>query len=107
RERLRNLLAHLCFGTQALGFADPARRTAIKPDVERWGAIDAMRARGDLTDCDVPLAVVVLTRDGLSFVDVWSARRKIVDAAAIGTWRGVAGPRRIAEGEAAFLQFQS
>src|SRR5438128_647433 len=41
RERLRNLLAHLSFGTQSLGFADPARRTAIKPDAERWSAIDA------------------------------------------------------------------
>src|SRR5713226_5916784 len=107
RERLRNLLAHLCFGTQALGFADPKKLTAVRPDPVRWGALDSMRARGDLTDCDVPLAIVVLARDGLSFVDIWPARRRLVDAAAIDAWRGVAGPRRIAEGEAAFLQFQS
>ena len=107
RERLRNLLAHLCFGTQALGFSDAARKTAIKPVVATWGVLDAMRDRGDLTDCDVPLAVVVLTDAGISFVDMWAARRRLLDAAAVDAWRAVAGPRRIAEGEAAFLQFQT
>ena len=107
RERLRNLLAHLCFGTRALGFADPARRTAIKPVSPSWGLLDAMRTRGDLTNCDVPLAVVILKGDGISFIDIWPARRKLVDTAAIDAWRGVAGPRRIAEAEATFLQFQS
>lgn len=107
RERVRNLLAHCCFGTQALGFADPAQLVAVKPVLPTWGALDAMRDRRDLTDCDVPLAVVVLTGDGISFVDMWPARRKLVDQAAIEAWRGIAGPRRIAEGEAAFLQFQA
>jgi hypothetical protein len=107
RERLRNKLAHLCFGTQTLGFAELPRLTAVKPVAPGWGALDAMRTRGDLTDCDVPLAVVVLTPDGISFVDMWAARRRLIDAAAIDQWRGVASPRRIAEGEAAFLQFQA
>lgn len=107
RERLRNKLAHLCLGTQELGFADPPRRTAIKPVPPGWGALDAMRTRGDLTDCDVPLAVVVLTEQALSYVDVWAARRRLIDASAIDVWRAVASPRRLAEGEAAFLQFQS
>lgn len=107
RERLRNLLAHCCFGTQALGFADPAQRIAVKPVLPAWGVLDAMRDRRDLTDCDVPLAVVVLTSGGISFVDMWPARRKLLDQSAIEAWRGIVGPRRIAEGEAAFLQFQS
>lgn len=109
RERLRNLLAHLCFGTAALGsyFSDPAATIDGQAIASGWGVLDAMRSRGDLTDCDVPLAVVVLTASGISFVDAWSARRRPVDAAAIGTWRAVAGPRRVVEGEAAFLQFQA
>jgi hypothetical protein len=107
RERLRNLVAHLCFGTRALGFADPAHRTAVKPVLSSWGVLDAMRTRGDLTPCDVPLAAVVLHPDGISFVDMWPARRRLMDAAAIDMWRGVAGPRRLSEAEAAFLQFQS
>jgi hypothetical protein len=107
RERLRNLLAHLCFGTRALGFANPALLTAVPPVRASWGLLDAMRTRGDLTPCDVSLAVVVFKSDGISFVDAWSARRRLLDAAAIDAWRGVAGLRRPAEAEAAFLQFQS
>lgn len=109
RELLRNLLAHLCLGTSSLDdfFADPRDEVAGVTRWSGWGAIDALRDRGDLTDCDVPLAVVVLTAAGISFVDVWSVRRKLVDASAIHVWRPVAGPRRVAEGESAFLQFQA
>ncbi|HKG92967.1 MAG TPA: hypothetical protein VKA84_13775, partial [Gemmatimonadaceae bacterium] len=109
RERLRNLLAHLCFGTQSLDrfFAEPGRALSSGGSAwTGWGALDAMRDRGDLTDCDVPLAVVVLTSGGISFVDVWPARRKLLDERAVDAWQPVAGPRRVAEGEAAFLQFQ-
>ena len=108
RERLRNVLAHLAFGSQALvsWFKDPLGTSAGAP-WPGWGLLDAMRGRGDLTDCDVPLAIVVLTGGVIRFVDLWSVRRRPVDAAAVDAWRNVAGPRRIAEGEAAFLQFQS
>ncbi len=92
RERLRNLLAHLCFGTQALGdyFADPLKMLSGRPAWGGWGALDAMRDIGDLTDCDVPIALVVLTEAGVSLVDAWSVRRRLLDAAAIDAWRGVA-----------------
>ena len=109
RERLRNALAHLCYGTQAIGgyFTDPLGPTGRETTWAGWGAIDAMRDLGDLTDCDVPLALVVLTTAGLSFVDNWSVRRKLVGAGGVSSWRGVAGPRRMQDAEAAFLQFQS
>jgi len=109
RARLRNLLAHACFGSPALGgaMADALELDLGASGEGGWGLLDAMRHRGDLTDCDVPLAVVVLTSAGLDFVDVWPARRRLLDAGAISKWQGVASPRRVAEGEAAFLQFQS
>jgi hypothetical protein len=110
RERLRNLLAHLCFGTQVVdagGTTDTLRISGGASAPTGWGVLDALRARRDLTDCDVPLAVVVLTSAGIRFVDLWSARRRPVDAEAIDAWTAVAGPRRLAEGEAAFLHFQS
>ncbi len=109
RERLRNALAHLCFGTQAIGgyFTDPLGPIGRETTWAGWGALDAMRDRGDLTDCDVPLALVVLTSTGVSLVDNWSVRRKLVGAGGISTWRGVAGPRRVRDAEATFLQFQS
>ncbi|CAN5916133.1 hypothetical protein BH11GEM2_BH11GEM2_15550 [soil metagenome] len=109
RERLRNALTHLCLGTQAIHdyFLDPLGPIGRETTWAGWGALDAMRARGDLTDCDVPLALVVLTSTGISLVDNWSVRRKLVGAGSISTWRGVAGPRRMRDAEAAFLQFQS
>ena len=107
RERLRNLLAHACFGTDALR---DYFTTGFEPedDPPGWGVLDAMRQlpQPQLTDCDVPLAIVVLKSKSISFVDQWSARRRLIDAGAIDAWRAVAGPRRFAEGEAAFLQFQ-
>jgi hypothetical protein len=108
-QRLRNLLAHACFGSPALGgeVTDALELDLGQPGESGWGLLDSMRRRGDLTDCDVPLAVVVLTSSGLRFVDMWPARRRLLDAGAISKWQGVASPRRIAEGEAAFLQFQS
>lgn len=108
-QRLRNLLAHACFGSPALGseVTDALELDLGQPGESGWGLLDSMRRRGDLTDCDVPLAVVVLTSSGLGFVDMWPARRRLLDAGAISRWQGVASPRRIAEGEAAFLQFQS
>lgn len=109
-ERLRNLLAHACFGSVALRnyFSDQLEPVGDIATPAGWGALDALRYRGDITDCDVPLAIAVLKPDrSLALIDMWSARRKLVDAAAIASWRAVAGPRRGAEGEAAFLQFQA
>ncbi len=109
RERLRNLLAHLCFGAQQLGdyFTDPLAPNGKETTWSGWGAVDEMRELGDLTDCDVPLALVMLTRSGIGFVDTWAVRRRIVGAGGTATWRGVAGPRRLSETEAGFLQFQA
>lgn len=109
RERLRNLLAHLCIGTQQLDgyFTDPLAPDGKETTWSGWGALDEMRDLGDLTDCDVPLALVMLTRSGIGFVDMWAVRRRIVGAGGTATWRGVAGPRRMSETEAGFLQFQA
>lgn len=116
RSQLRNLLAHACYGSGTLAgsfvqpwarYTDAAREVSNAPVWARWGALDAMRERGDLTDCDVPLALVVLDATGIRLLDLWSVRRKPIDAAAVDGWRVPAGGRRAAEGEAAFLQFQA
>lgn len=112
RARLRNLLAHCCLGTAAHAryLADPlaiGSTAARLPVWGGWGLLDAMRDARALTDCDVPLALLLLTDAGLEFVDEWAARRRPVDAGAVASWRGVVGPRRASEGEAAFLQFQA
>lgn len=110
RTRLRNRLAHLCFGTaEAASFAtDPFRLlSGQSPLAAGYGLIDWMRSRGDLTQCDVPLALLLWTTAGVQFVDLWSVRRTPTPPPVSSVWPLQTGSRRPGEGEAAFLQFQT
>jgi hypothetical protein len=109
REKLRNILAHLCFGTEELATfaADPFRKTEEgRPAYLAYDALDALRAKDKLTDCDVPLAMIYWTRDGVQFVDMWSVRRRVSAQNKSLAWPLAVDDRRQAEGEAMFLQFQ-
>ncbi len=96
-ERLRSLLAHTALGLDTL---PPAARA--------WGVADALREKGLLADCDLPLALVVLGAGGLRLVDGWAVRRPCAGPGAVADWAalGAAGRRRL-EGEAALQQFQA
>lgn len=95
---LRNRIAHRCFGTDALAafIADPLGSRAVD---------HGLLAGASLSDCEVPLAVVKLDI-GVDFVDQWSVRRRITRPGAGGAWGMVTDDRRLAEGEACFMQFQ-
>lgn len=72
---LRNILAHICFGTdRILGAAsDPFQSPA-----DASAALEPVYAgMGDLSDCDVPLAMIYWTLDGIAFLDHWSVRREL------------------------------
>lgn len=99
--RLQNRLAHLCFGTEKLLQAGP-----FAPPAE-YGALDAMRSLGLLTDCDTPLALVYLSGGAIQFCDMWAARRSIVPLLAEQTAPLAVGHRRLSEAVALFRQFQS
>ncbi len=69
--------------------------------------LDALRATGAVTDADVPLAVLHWTASGgITFVDLWSVRRRITPRGADDRWGWLFGGRFQAEAEAMFLQFQ-
>ena len=108
RNRLRNVLAHLFLGTvpSRAFFVDPFRvGTAAGPPGR--GPVDELRDAGKLVGSDVPIALLTWTQNGLDILDVWAVRRRPVAGGAImPAWRALTGPRRAAEGEAAFLQFQ-
>ena len=108
RNRLRNVLAHLFLGTvpSRAFFVDPFRAgTAAGPSGR--GPIDELRDDGKLAGSDVPIALLTWTQSGVDIVDVWAVRRRPVAGGAVApAWRALTGPRRAAEGEAAFLQFQ-
>jgi len=101
--RLRNYVAYQCFGV-----ADWNNWGHAPFDMpgNQFGAVDALRSRQLLTDCEVPLAVLFWTADGLQFVDMWAVRRRVARPAATQDWPLFVGDRRASEGEAMFLQFQ-
>src|SRR5262249_38361606 len=62
---------------------------------------------GDLTDCDVPLALLYWTLQGVQFLDRWSVRRRTVQPPSLTTtWSLPLSRRRRAEAEAVLLQFE-
>jgi hypothetical protein len=98
----RNLLAHWCFGTDALKtlpqdpFSFPAR----------YSGLDLL-SEDDLGPCDLPLAVFFWEDQTLRFVDQWPARRRVVHAFPAEDWHALIADRRVADAQARFLQFQA
>jgi hypothetical protein len=107
-SRLQNWLAHLCFGTGELADfpGDPLAPTGNRSRYLNYGVVDALRAAGQLTDCDVPLALLYWPVGGVRFVDGWAVRRRPVPPPRGDTWPWSLG-RRPLEVEAAIWQFQA
>ncbi len=76
--KLRNLLAHVCFGTESwLTFGSNLFNALLaKTPADSFGSLAGLRDSRLLTDCDVPLALLLWTNSSLSFIDLWSVRRQ-------------------------------
>jgi hypothetical protein len=97
----RNLIAHWCFGTDALAKL-PLDPFAFSPT---YGGLDGL---ADLPADAVPLATFYWDGQQVAFVDNWSARRRITAPDPVtASWSAVVSDRRIADGIARFLQFQN
>ena len=112
-SKLRNLVAHVCLGTEPLATfpVDPfALRITddggTEPALADYGALDALVDADSLTDCDVPLALYYWRGNALLFADNWSVRRRLAPPATADAWPTLSGGRRRAEAEAALFQFQ-
>jgi hypothetical protein len=120
---LRNRLAHVCFGTEALDalVRNPFAAANGRSSLARYGALDALVAADRISTDDVPLALLYWTSDRVRFVDMWSVRRRahgvrFFDPRAPADQSGTAfeylpldvllGARRKREAEATWLQFQ-
>ena len=149
----QNRLANWCFGSQNL----PTLATDPFHFSDNFDAFDQLDPN-DFTPCDLPLAVFYWISGALTFVDTWTARRRLVrpDAldetvetigpalrflspgilrsnpvigissgpiiggirppgsgsialgqTAVRTWKGILSDKRVADGQARFLQFQA
>lgn len=107
-SRLRNVVAHLCLGgDEPVTFvADPFAQEGGEPLLASYGAVDYLRGQSVVTECDVPLALIYWTGDGLEIVDPWAVRRRPLAAPISNDWPSVSGVRRRVEAEARMLQFQ-
>jgi hypothetical protein len=107
-SKLRNLLAHVCFGTEELAAVarDPLRLAQGRSAHADYGAADFLRGRGELSDCEVPLALLYWRGGTLRFADMWAARRRIAPRAESARLPPLCDERREAVGEAVFRQFQ-
>ena len=107
-SQMRNGLAHVCFGTEALAnyAADPFAGLPQASFLESYGLIDDLRNGGLISDCEVPLAIAYWTLQGIQFADMWSVRRPVLASTSSQDWPIFSGRRRALEGLAIFLQFQ-
>ncbi len=98
---LRNVVAYKCFGVEESSrfLKDPFGKT-----VSEWGLLDGLRPK-QLTDCEVPLAVLRWTKDGIKFIDAWSVRRQLAHTSA-GEWPPFECEAALATAEARLLQFR-
>lgn len=108
RSKLRNLLAHLCLGTEtAAGFSTHLFQAAGSSAAEaEYGPLDVLRKENCLKNSDVPLALILWTHKGLEFADMWPVRRKVHSPFILENTPYPKTDRRSAELEAAHLQFQ-
>jgi hypothetical protein len=106
---LRNLMAYLCFGAaQTAEFArDPFAAANHTQTPSAPNILDALKAAGDLTRCDVPLALLYWTATaGIDFVDMWSARRRVTHESVTDEWGAPGGDGERGLREAMSMQFQ-
>jgi hypothetical protein len=101
----RNIVAYQCFGLADITSNDEVQSALDRTVAPSYG-VEALVPTAFLTARDVPLAVIEWKTGGMGFVDQWSVRRRISKSAAASFWEPLIGDRRLAEGEAMFLQFQ-
>jgi hypothetical protein len=107
-SQLRNGLAYACFGVEQVEqySTDPLSFLAQNSPFSSYGLLDQARAAGLLTDCETPLALLYWTTQGIQFVDMWAARRRITQVPVSRKLPLLEGDRRVSEAEAMFLQFE-
>jgi hypothetical protein len=72
-SRLRNLAAHLCFGTpdRLARSTEPFDAAPVTTALTEIAGVE-----NGLHECDVPLGLIYWTFDGIGFVDEWSVKRQ-------------------------------
>jgi hypothetical protein len=103
RKHLRNRVAYRMFAPAEVAELE---RDPFGGPLTTYGLLDQLRGVC-LYDDEVPLALIGWEAgEGITFVDHWSVRRRVVRRSIGGGFGPQASDRLLAEGEARFLQFQ-
>lgn len=115
QNKLRNWLAHACYGTEELDtwpvdpfpnlnddFFGPRQGSPFLT----YGLLDQLEQQALIDECDVPLAMVCWTTGGVKWVDMWSVRRRLTASVNTRRFPLLKSDRRSAESEAMIQQFQ-
>jgi hypothetical protein len=105
-HRLRNIVAHLFFGSDDV-YAPVRAPLEIEDDDTAYDWLQRLRVDRALSDCEVPLALVYWSIRGVEFVDMWAVRRRLAIARHPHrpfSWLLV--PKRTVVAEARLAQFQ-
>lgn len=96
-SQFRNGLAYASFGAEQLSqeAANPLDFLSATSSLSNYGLLDQARTAKLLTACEVPLALIYWTPNGIQFVDIWAARRRLTR-----------DDRRVSEAEAMLFQFE-
>jgi hypothetical protein len=99
----RNELAYRCFGDGV----KPEWIESLLSAAQRQDDLLETLRKSVLSDFDAPLALLFFTGAAhLEFVDLWAARRPLARADSNGALGSLVDARRLAVGQAMFLQFQ-
>jgi hypothetical protein len=106
-HRLQNIVAHLFFGSD-----DVYRRVreplSIQDDPPESDWVRKLREAKQLSDCEVPLALIYWSIRGVEFVDMWAVRRRLIPSGRLPqALSPIAGVRVLADAEARLHQFQA
>jgi hypothetical protein len=104
--KLRNIVAHLFFGSDVSerDWSDPL---AVENDESAHGWLQELRNQKQLTECEVPLALLYWSVRGIEFIDTWAVRRRISIARhPHRPFSWLITPRRTVDAEARLRQFQ-
>ena len=106
-SKLRNGMAHWCAGHDMAGQRIVA--LAASPTASSGVAlspIDSLRASGLLASCEVPLALLYVTKRQLEWVDMWAVRRAPLPRVAPDPHSLVGEDRSRSDASALVLQFR-